>query len=85
MVDWDNDPLSMSAGFAWRDAEFKNWPVGPFIKATEDQLIEKFAIRCAKGNNGGEWEMHYTEDQKNYWRQFMRDLVAALRQPSAAA
>lgn len=41
--------------------------------------IEALAIRAAKGNNGGEWATHYTEDQKDYWRQFVRDLAAAAR------
>lgn len=41
-----------------------------------DEAIERFAIRCARGNNGGEWATHYTEDQKNFWRTFVRDLVA---------
>lgn len=46
--------------------------------------LEAFAIRCAKGNNGGEWlktpdgTQHYTEAQKEYWRQFVRDLAAAV-------
>lgn len=46
-----------------------------------EELIERYAIRCAKGNNGGEWETHYNEDQKNFWRQFVRDLIAELRVP----
>jgi hypothetical protein len=41
---------------------------------TDDQL-ESYAIRCAKGNNGGEWATHYNEDQKNFWRVFVRDLA----------
>lgn len=43
-----------------------------------DEEIEKFAIQCAKGNNGGEWATHYTEAQKDYWRQFVRDLAARI-------
>ena len=39
--------------------------------------IEQFAIRAAKGNNGGEWATHYTEEQKEFWRQFVRELFAA--------
>jgi len=39
-----------------------------------DETTEKFAIRCALGNNGGSWATHYTEDQKEHWRQFVRDL-----------
>src|SRR5580704_858450 len=38
--------------------------------------LERYAIRCARGNNGGEWATHYTEDQKNFWRRFVRDLIA---------
>jgi hypothetical protein len=49
-----------------------------------DQL-EAFAIRCAKGNNGGEWATHYNEDQKNFWRDFVRqiavDIGAEIKQP----
>ena len=37
--------------------------------------VEKFAIRAALGNNGGEWATHYTDDQKNVWRQFVKDLI----------
>ena len=44
-----------------------------------DDQIEAFAIRAAKGNNGGEWATHYTETQKEYWRQFVRDLAAAIQ------
>jgi hypothetical protein len=39
------------------------------------ETLEKFAIRAAKGNNGGEWATHYTEEQKEHWRQFVRDLT----------
>ncbi len=40
-----------------------------------DDVIERYAIRCARGNNGGEWASHYTDDQKNVWRQFVKDLI----------
>lgn len=40
--------------------------------------VEKFAIRCALGNNGGEWATHYTEEQKEFWRSFVTDLVRAM-------
>lgn len=46
-----------------------------------NDTIERFAIRCARGNNGGEWlkrpdgESHYTEEQKERWRQFVRELA----------
>ncbi len=46
---------------------------------TQDQ-IEAYAIRVALGNNGGEWlktpdgRQHYTEDQKQHWRNFISAL-----------
>jgi hypothetical protein len=40
-----------------------------------EELIEKFAIRIALGNNGGEWSTHYTEAQKYFWRDIVRDLI----------
>ena len=44
-----------------------------------DEQVELFAIRAAKGNNGGEWSSHYTEEQKDYWRRFVRDLAGTIR------
>ena len=45
-----------------------------YLQRAQDQ-IERFAIRAAKGNNGGEWATHYTEEQKDYWRTFAADLI----------
>jgi exosome complex RNA-binding protein Rrp4 len=45
----------------------------------EDELIEKYAIRIALGNNGGIWETHYTEKQKERWRALVRDLVRDIK------
>jgi len=42
-------------------------------------VVEHFAIRCAKGNNGGEWSTHYTEEQKEFWREFARQLIQDIR------
>ena len=39
------------------------------------EAVEAFAIRCALGNNGGQWATHYTKDQKTHWRRFVRDLA----------
>lgn len=39
-----------------------------------NEQVEKMAVRCALGNNGGEWATHYTGDQKEFWRKFVRDL-----------
>lgn len=44
--------------------------------STAHDLIERFAIRCARGNNGGEWATHYTDEQKEFWRQFVRDMLS---------
>lgn len=52
-----------------------------------DAQVEAFAIRAAKGNNGGEWlkkpdgTQHYTEAQKDYWRQWVRDFADAIAAP----
>lgn len=40
-----------------------------------EETIEKFAIQCAKGNNGGEWSSHYTDEQKEFWRNFVRQMA----------
>lgn len=45
-----------------------------------DEDIEALAIRAAKGNNGGEWATHYTEKQKAYWRQWVKDIGQAVWQ-----
>ena len=45
----------------------------------DEATINDFAIRAAKGNNGGEWATHYTETHKRYWRAFVRDIEAAIR------
>ena len=41
--------------------------------------VEAFVIRAAKGNNGGEWATHYTEEQKEHWRKFVLDLASAIK------
>jgi hypothetical protein len=38
-------------------------------------LIEKYAIIMALGNNGGEWATHYTEKQKDLWRKRAEQLI----------
>ena len=38
--------------------------------------VEALAIRAALGNNGGEWATHYTEEQKEHWRNFVLDLAS---------
>jgi heme oxygenase len=48
------------------------------------EQIEGFAIRAALGNNGGTWATHYTEGQKEHWRQWVRDLAEAIKQAEKA-
>ena len=43
-----------------------------------NELIEKWAIKLALGNNGGEWATHYTEEQKDLWRKRARELFKDL-------
>lgn len=45
--------------------------------------LEALAIKAARGNNGGTWADHYTEDHKKFWRQFVRELAAAEREACA--
>jgi len=42
-------------------------------------LIEKYAIIMALGNNGGSWANHYTESQKNVWRGRAQKLIEDLK------
>lgn len=46
-----------------------------------DERVEDFAIRAALGNNGGAWAEHYNEDQKDHWRQWVRDLAREMVNP----
>lgn len=39
------------------------------------EKVEELAIRAALGNNGGAWASHYTEAQKEHWRQWVRDMA----------
>lgn len=39
------------------------------------EIVEKWAIKLARGNNGGEWATHYNEDQKNFWRNLAEELI----------
>jgi hypothetical protein len=38
-------------------------------------LIEKYAIIMAEGNNGGAWATHYTDSQKDLWRARAEKLI----------
>lgn len=45
-----------------------------------DNLIKKYAIQIALGNNGGQWATHYNENQKNHWRNLVRELIEDVTQ-----
>jgi hypothetical protein len=53
--------------------------VMPEVGSKYPDLTETFAIRCALGNNGGTWGQHYTDEQKEYWRRFVRDLIVHIK------
>jgi hypothetical protein len=42
-------------------------------------LIEKYAIIMAEGNNGGSWANHYTDSQKDVWRARSEKLIKDLK------
>ena len=44
-----------------------------------EHQINIFAIRVAKGNNGGLWSEHYTEEQRAHWRRFVMDLANTIK------
>jgi hypothetical protein len=43
-----------------------------------DEQVEIFAVRAAKGNNGGRWAEHYTDAQKEFWRRFIWDIESTM-------
>jgi hypothetical protein len=40
-----------------------------------NNLVEEIAIMIAEGNNGGAWATHYTEEQKEVWRNRARKIL----------
>jgi len=42
-------------------------------------LIEKYAIIMAEGNNGGTWATHYTDSQKDLWRGRAQKLIEDIK------
>lgn len=40
----------------------------------DPEFVERMAIRLARGNNGGEWNQHYTDLHKEVWRDFVREV-----------
>lgn len=47
--------------------------------------IEELAKIMAVGNNGGTWSDHYTDDQKNVWRDRARDVLAKMTEKAPIA
>jgi hypothetical protein len=45
-------------------------------------IIEKYAMMIALGNNGGGWSTHYNEDQKNHWRNLVTNLCSDILKES---
>ena len=46
-------------------------------------LIEKYAIIMAEGNNGGSWATHYTDSQKDLWRERAQKLIEDIKMNAA--
>lgn len=42
-------------------------------------LIEKYAIIMALGNNGGSWANHYTDSHKDLWRARSEKLIEDIK------
>ena len=38
-------------------------------------LNERIALKIAEANNGGTWATHYTEKQKDVWRERARVII----------
>ena len=45
-----------------------------------DEIVEEIAITIALGNNGGGWATHYTEEQKNLWRDRARKIISLVEE-----
>jgi hypothetical protein len=41
-----------------------------------EELVDKFAIRIARGANSTSWGEWNTEEEKEFWRKIVRDLLA---------
>lgn len=42
--------------------------------------IDSMAAKVAVAMNGGSWESHYTEPQKDVWRARIRNIVGGTKQ-----
>lgn len=46
------------------------------------EMVERVARAMALKANGGDWDTHYTADQRNLWRLRIRTAMDALRDPT---
>jgi hypothetical protein len=49
------------------------------IKAPDHTLVERVAIVMAVGNNGGSWNISYTEQQRGVWRKRAEEVVKMIK------
>lgn len=45
-----------------------------------NELVEKIAKYIAAANNGGDWSKHYTEGQKEVWRERAREIIEMVKE-----
>jgi hypothetical protein len=45
-----------------------------------NELIEEIAKTIALGNNGGDWAKHYTEGQKDVWRERAKVIIEMVKE-----
>jgi hypothetical protein len=48
------------------------------------EMIERVAKAMALKANGGDWDVHYTADQRDLWRLRARAAINAMREPTEA-
>lgn len=89
------DRVSVQKRNALGEWDSTNYPAGqldvaltsrPDVSALEptpapEEQVEVVARTIALGNNGGEWASHYTDGQKELWRDRAREVISAM-QPS---
>jgi hypothetical protein len=48
------------------------------------QTIENIAIKMAENKNGGKWPTHYTEQQKDFWRNKAKEIFEIVKEALVA-
>lgn len=46
----------------------------------DEAKIEEWAKKMALGNNGGDWAKHYTEEQKEHWRDLVHEMINTIQE-----